>query len=535
MDTFFTIFKKVVIGMMFVVFGATMVYVPQDFTPRAEASVAGFGGSTEFTQILNNIQLLAVNIADSATSFFSNLLNMKEFALDGIAWAIAKQVVSSMVSSLIDWINSGFQGSPAFVQDLGDFLLQAADEAFGQFIQEVAPFVCSPFRLDVQIAVAVSYDRSRTNEPPTCTLSGVFENFEAFIDGEFGQGGWNDWFKITSNPSVYTEYGSVLSVDTKARARVVNAKGEEINILGFGDGFLSGKICEDVDGPAGQSELCAIAKPGKMIVDALGKSLGSGQDALITADEIDEIIAALLGQLANTAITGAAGLLGLSGGTGYTYRGYSRGSFAQELIDGTPADEAGGVGDASGSNGTVNTGDISFATDYIQSTLANQQSALTRVNNYIVELQNAANNPLNNQQVRVQAQVALNEAQMYKSRMELGIQTAAPMVNEYITLENEYANADTERRIQIRNEQSDIIQEFNAVGLVSDVEFNSVFTRWDTILSQDVTPACVASFVDADGDGNLDFWDADCDGNPDQFIVDVGAGEGDCRVGTLCN
>lgn len=425
-----------------------------------------------------------------------------------------------MVSSMIDWINSGFQGSPAFVQDLGGFLLQAADEAFGRFIKD-GSFICSPFRLDVQIAVAIEYDQSRTNEPPTCTISGIFKNFESFIDGEFSQGGWDDWFKITSNPAVYTEYGSVLTAKATARARVINAKGEEFNILGFGDGFLSGKVCQNVTGPDGVTEECAIVKPGKTIADALNKALGAGQDTLVTADEISEIIAALLGQLANKAISGAAGLLGLSGGTGYTYQGYSRGSFAEELRSGA-SNTTGGVDTGTGvptGGGTTNPGDISFATNYLADSLSNQESALTRVDDYINKLQAVASNPLNNAQVKISAQVALTEALAYKDRMIQGIQSAGPIVTEYTTLETEYAGADTTRRIEIRTRQSELVQDFNSVGLVSEVELNSVFARWDTIISQNVGPIITTctGYVDLNGNGIWDTFedDADCNGVAD--------------------
>lgn len=68
-----------------------------------------------------------------------------------------------------------------------------------------------------------------------------------------------------------------------------------------------------------------------MIVEALNNHIDTGRESLITADEINEIIGALIGQLANTALSGAAGLLGLSSGTGYTYEGYSGGSYLNAL------------------------------------------------------------------------------------------------------------------------------------------------------------------------------------------------------------
>jgi hypothetical protein len=346
MDTFFNLLKKGLVATIFIIFAFVATYIPQPYNQIQEVEAGPVGQAQEITQIANNVQLGAVNVAttasagfDSITSFATGSLWLKENVLDGIGWALAKRIVSSMVASLIDWINSGFQGSPAFVQDLKGFLLQAADEVIGEYIQDlggIGSFICSPFRLDVQVSVALQYQRARSNggdgQPaPTCTLSGIIDNIEGFIGGAFDQGGWKDWFKITSTPQTYTPYGSALSAQIGARARIINAQGEEIKLLDFGDGFLSGEICEAVHGAGTTQQDCFISKPGKVIQEALSFNLDSGRQSLIEADEINEIIAALLGQLANTVLTGAAGLLGLSGGTGYTYSGFD-GSYTDQLV-----------------------------------------------------------------------------------------------------------------------------------------------------------------------------------------------------------
>ena len=107
-------------------------------------------------------------------------------ALDGIAWQIAKQMVSSMTKSLVNWINSGFQGSPAFITDLNGFLLDALDTAAGEFIKSlggIGEFICSPFKLDVQAALSINYAQARSGMPagpsgPACKLSDIKNNIE---------------------------------------------------------------------------------------------------------------------------------------------------------------------------------------------------------------------------------------------------------------------------------------------------------------------------------------------------------------------
>jgi hypothetical protein len=208
----------------------------------------------------------------------------------------------------------------------------------GEYISNLGAlgsFLCDPFKLDIQIALSLQYQRSRIDQPaPTCTLAGVINNIEGFLDGaqgSFSEGGWDDWFDITAKPETYTPYGAALAAETGAHIRILNAKGEAAAKLEWGAGFLSGEICKVVSGPGGDTEECDITKPGKIIEEALSFNLDSGRQSLVTADEIDEVIGALISQLANKALTGAAGLLGLSGGTGYTYTGFTGGSYTAAM------------------------------------------------------------------------------------------------------------------------------------------------------------------------------------------------------------
>ena len=326
---------------MFVIFGFVATYIPQPYNNISEVEAGGVGGGSNiFMQGVQNVTGIGTNIAstvsaglEAVTSFATNSMFIKDTVLDAIGWALAKALVSKMVSSLVNWINNGFEGRPAFIQDIQGFLLDTADQVAGEYIQGLGglgSFICSPFQLDIQIALNLQYIQDRSNQPaPTCTLSGIIDNIDGFINGgSFQEGGWKDWFRITATPQSYTPYGSALAGQAGLRAGIINAQGEEIKLLDFGDGFLSTKKCKVVDG----KKECSVVLPGQTIADALTLNLDSGRQTLIQADEINEIIAALLGQLANTALTGTAGLLGLSSGTGHTYSGYNGGAFTSQMV-----------------------------------------------------------------------------------------------------------------------------------------------------------------------------------------------------------
>lgn len=331
MNTFHLILQRLVVSFFALCFMFVAVYVPQ---PWNEIKKADAFNAQEGTQILNNIELAAIHVLNTAIKYSTLAIEAataglasKELVLDGIAWAVAKRIVSQMTASIVNWINSGFKGSPAFVTDLKGFMLGVADIAFGDIMMELGgpfSFICSPFKLDIKLALAISYQQAR-NGYPACTLTGALANLKNFASGDFISGGWDAWFSVTSNPAQYTPYGSILTAQGALTVKIAQTQDRQSKYLSYGNGFLSSldPNCKKVSG----GNDCTIVTPGKVIQDALTFQLSTGPRSLIAADEIDEILGALFAQLAQQAITGTKGLLGMSANTGYTNPGYSGGSY----------------------------------------------------------------------------------------------------------------------------------------------------------------------------------------------------------------
>lgn len=322
----FYIFKRTIILLFMVGFVFVSVYVPQSHTPKANAQAI----VNDPAQVIQNERSFFEQIWDgiTQTSILGNSLSSLGLStaqwsvtntLNGLAWAAAKSTISMIQRSIVRWINSGFQGSPAFIQDLGGFLTNIADETMGTFISELGgplSIVCSPFRLNVQIAVSSAYGQSRDANARRCTLSGALQNIQNFIGGDMSQGGWPAWFQISQSPSSYTPYGSALNASIEAGIRITNAQGQQVNVLNWGSGFMSSKVCNNVQGASGAEQKCSISTPGTVIANQLNSALGLGHDSLVAADQINEIIGALMQQLVTQVLTGAGGLLGAGGAQG---------------------------------------------------------------------------------------------------------------------------------------------------------------------------------------------------------------------------
>lgn len=285
---------------------------------------------------------------DFITSENSISQNTKEFVLDPIAWSVAKMAIQSMTKSLVNWINSGFNGSPAFVTDLEGHLQNVGDAVAGPFIGQLGSNASlrSPFQSIVAHAVGSQYYLNSSKDgfftSAAYTLNQVTPNDQAFLGGDFRQGGIPAWFSAWSNPA-NNPYGAKMLADEELARRVSNAQQTAVVELNWGRGFLSwcgsgssappanssggtgpvnitpqvnpATVCITSDGKSG-----TVQTPGSVLADLTSKTLGLSGDQLVTADEFNEIIGALMSQLTDQ-VVGTAGLSGVSsvssGGNGF--------------------------------------------------------------------------------------------------------------------------------------------------------------------------------------------------------------------------
>ncbi len=275
-----------------------------------------------FTDPLNLIKnsLTALNTAgiwikETASAGFNFItsgatlsLAGKELTLDGVAWYLVNLALSEMIQSTTRWVNSGFQGSPAFVTDLNGYLLDLGDRVAGDFIWgSDLGFLCSPFRLNIQLALEIQYNASQHFETQ-CRLSQVVDNMDAFFDGDFLAGGWDGWYQVATVPQ-NNPYGAMLDAQAGLSASIQNTRGQAITMAGWGDGFLSRQKCDD---PVMGKRTCKTITPGSVIQEQLNGVLKIPAGRLTVADEINELFGALLGQLVSNVLSGAGGLLGLT-------------------------------------------------------------------------------------------------------------------------------------------------------------------------------------------------------------------------------
>ncbi len=267
----------------------------------------------------------ALQNGSEATSFAGCIVNV-----------LAKAALQQITVSVVNWINSGFNGQPSFVTNYNQFFTNVADAAAGQFIKnspELA-FLCSPFKLQIKVAIAQSY--AQRNNAKSCTLTSVIKNVNSFMNGNFSQGGWSGLLSVTTIPT-NNPYGAYayaqIGISNAQSSALQNAK-NNISPTGFlnlqelygcdvasnnglsgGANIGSNPQAAVAGGKTALPSGCKtkVVTPGGAIASSLDSTLKQGQDQLGLGNSLDQIFNALTTQLLTKTLYG--GLSSLSGQT----------------------------------------------------------------------------------------------------------------------------------------------------------------------------------------------------------------------------
>ncbi len=327
-----------------------------------------------------------VVVGDASPTGIENFINhtmdnLKNFVLDKAATLIAKQILHSLTVSVINWINTGFEGSPSFLTNPGAFFLDAADQVTGAFLASNGPLssLCSPFAIDIRLSLALSQTALSTQRY-TCTLGKIIEaqsngpdvivngqvvrsSMGGFLQGDFNQGGWPAFVALTTEPQ-NNPYGAFLSAQGDLSSRINARQGAIQADLQLGSGFMSWSDCKDIPGstfdPNNEEEsieaarasginnpgvkvkkhsngtnsfqTCETKTPGSVISNSLETSLNVPVRELELADDINAVINALMNKMITTMMS--SGLSGLSGSAG------GENAYTQEVINEINSEQA---------------------------------------------------------------------------------------------------------------------------------------------------------------------------------------------------
>jgi len=261
--------------------------------PVANAIIAVVDNANLVKQIVNGGLLgsiIGINggVLSGQTVFFGWVVAKKtqEEIFKKIMTAIIRMLINRLQAQLLQWVAGG--GTPQFVTNWKDFLTKAGSDAAGIALGKIYPQLCSPFALKVPLTIARL--QAPYEQAVSCSFGQIRNNLEAFYR-DFRTGGWVSFSQVILPGG--NEFGAtIIALDamTLERRRAQEAAKNEASASG---GFLGIKKCIQKD-LAGNCLAYNIETPGQTIGNAVAESLSWKPNEIINAQDIGQLIAALI-------------------------------------------------------------------------------------------------------------------------------------------------------------------------------------------------------------------------------------------------
>ena len=317
--------------------------------------------------------------------------NNKETCLDAIAFFAAKELVRELGVQTIAWINNGFQGQPLFLENPQSFFENLYKREVNGLVSVIG---FDPINYPFGAEVAASLKNSITfqfERNARFTLNEVLlEGFNhTDFNADFRVGGWGAWLAMTllpQNNPIGFRFITAQENLRRTRGTRLSLAEQFRDELNQGNGFLSTKLCvldkdnvtnPNIDWDDQNCARWANATPGQTIAHQANITLGSKQNQLELADELNEVISAMIDALLNQLIQEGLSQIEFTDDGAVTT---SSGTFGGHVF-GTSFDDQGIIDHL----GTAPEETLSLV-DELPTLIQNQLDYVTELNTYNTEL-----------------------------------------------------------------------------------------------------------------------------------------------------
>jgi hypothetical protein len=328
--------------------GLVAVTVPTLDAISAQMDYITHQQNTLLGQIDHTTALATTDISKETSSN-----TFKECVLDPLVNNIKEMLIDSITADLVAWIESGFEGEPAFLTNPTAYFKDIGKAAVSAYLYDsgMDEFICEPFRVDVILQFLWDYETPPQSQfgSLSCDLEDVFSEGVVLtvggrgdpnneISGQTGggRGGNSTTTTITRDTRSSTEryraaveegdfnaggalmgmskmlepgnnqYDQTVRVQANAKAKIDNIEATEKTAIAQGSGWLSQRC--DTDGDGKKEEVCT---PGHYIAGQVDQWMGSSLSQLELADEFAEILDALIKYVVTEILTSVSGDYGL--------------------------------------------------------------------------------------------------------------------------------------------------------------------------------------------------------------------------------
>lgn len=296
----------------------------------------------------------AVPTADAAAKTQLENMNRTQQCLNGMAYAAAKSVLAQMTNKTLKWVNTGMNGNPLYVQDVGSYMTSIRNNELSKFLS--GPVTNNPIfgnalrsiitqqvtgKGGVNERICVEYSNgggigdangSGLSGQPTCIRYATTAGFggssmntpeaRAYNDflGDFTKGGWSALLNSSNNP-----IGAMFTATDNISSKITTTQETTKAEIQRNNGFLDMRTCVEYEkeGQVGSGNGTGLKQepkclqwrtdtPGSIIQNQLAVITNSPVRQLEYADNINEVLGGFFDNFINDLL--AKGLRGTSRG-----------------------------------------------------------------------------------------------------------------------------------------------------------------------------------------------------------------------------
>jgi hypothetical protein len=265
-----------------------------------------------------------LNLISTYTNTAANVAQqINTYVLQPLAFIMSGNLLKLLTASVLDFITNGMNngtGGPMLVQDINGMMQRVGDIQANAFFLQFGRNSNSPFASSISSALRSNYYQNTSSAgfwaANRNTMSRYSPNPNAFLSGNWSQGGIGAWFALTTQPQ-NNPYMLYQASQNQLASVVQSAQAARKAVLDWGQGFMSwcgtpevdttasndgtemegtnpGDFCINSDGTPG-----TIKTPGSTIKATLDKVLGSTQDKLTQMGSVAKEVNGILGQVGN--------------------------------------------------------------------------------------------------------------------------------------------------------------------------------------------------------------------------------------------
>ena len=287
--------------------------------------IAGLGGdSIETNSPETNAKIDELNKKLDAIGASTASLDANDSCIQDIGHLVIKMLLQKITVSTVAWINGGFNGKPAFIQDPGKFFNDIAKNEILQFGGEISDPTLFPFgKLWLQNQ-AKSFNNKFADNARYSLNDLITQTTPQFSANSFklnfNQGGWGAWEAMTQVPANNPLGFQIMAsneIQTRLQGTQQSVADNTRQALQAANGFLGDMRCVDSSGSptaiTQQDKTAALAArkpdpcigvgtwqyvtPGKLVADAATSAINYPNNNLLKANDLNDAMAAILDAL----------------------------------------------------------------------------------------------------------------------------------------------------------------------------------------------------------------------------------------------